>query len=462
MDTFILFIPGLIVYITVLLVYATQAKPRNGILFGLTLPAAALQDKRIVALQAQFRKAYRWYALAAFVGLLPLLWLGAYFSLSFVYFFLWTAGVMFTSTVPFKGIHHKATALKRGEQWFVGKKRYISVEKDIVRLAAMKPWSPYWFVLPALLTIPLIVLSISHGSPLLRLTGIASLAMTGIMLLLSLSFTHGKPRAYSRNAVANNAIHHAARRYWSIFWLLLAVFEVANAFIAYNVLSEGTMIHINLWMGGIAMVSLVPLLGIYYVHNRIKELEYRYGSTDGKGYYAEEDDLHWRHGLSYYNPQDKSVMAAKRVGIGTTVNLATKGGKWLYYGSFVFIAVIIIPVTFMIVRADSSPPELRIHEQGTVSIKNTEYAYSFKLDDINELTLENAVPTGFRSNGMATSAYARGNFKLTDLGPAKLYIFKKSPPFIMIKLDELVVIYNEEEPTKTKALYSELKKRTGL
>ncbi|REK71408.1 DUF5808 domain-containing protein [Paenibacillus paeoniae] len=462
MDTLILLIPGLIVFIIFLLVYGTQAKPKNGILFGLKLTEAALQDERIAALQNQFRQAYRWYAVAALLGLAPLLWLGSYFSLSFIYFFLWIAGVIYTSTVPFKGIHHKAVALKRDEGWFVGKKRYITVEKDINRLAAMKPWSPYWFALPAVLSIPLIALSISHDNPLLRLTGFASLVMTGVLLLLSLSFTHGKPRAYSRNPVATNAIHHAARRYWSIFWLLLAVFEVFNAFIAYNVLSEGTMIHINLWMGGIAMVSLVPLLGIYYVHNRVKELEYRFGSTDGKGYYAEDDDLHWRHGLSYYNPQNKSVMVPKRVGTGSTVNLATKGGKRIYYGSFIFAALVILPVTFMMIRADSSPPELRISDQGTVSIKNTEYAYSFELDDIKELTLEDAVPTGFRTNGIATSAFARGNFKLAELGPAKLYIFKKTPPYIMMKLDDLVVIYNDEEPVKTRALYAELKKQTGL
>ncbi|RJX38818.1 hypothetical protein D3P09_14900 [Paenibacillus pinisoli] len=462
MDTLILLIPGLIVYISVLIVYGTQSKPKNGILFGLKLAEAAHSDPRIAALQAQFRKSYRWYAGAALLGLAPLLWLGSYFTLSFIYFFLWVAGVMYTSTVPFKTIHHKAVALKRDEQWFVGKKRYISVDKDIARLAAMKPWSPYWFILPAVLSIPLIALSISHDNPLLRLTGFASLAMTGILLLLSLSFTHGKARAYSRNPVANNAIHHAARRYWSILWLLLAIFEVANAFIAYNVLSEGTMIHINLWMGGIAMVSLVPLLGIYYVHNRVKELEYRFGSTDGKGYYAEDDDLHWRHGLSYYNPEDKSIMVQKRVGTGTTVNLAAKGGKRIYYGSLVLVAVIVLPVIILMIRADASPPQLRISDQGTVSIKNTEYAYSFELDEIKELTLEDAVPTGFRTNGMATSAYARGNFKLAELGPAKLYVFKKTPPYIVMKLDDLVVIYNDEEPAKTRALYQELKKASGL
>jgi hypothetical protein len=351
--------------------------------------------------------------------------------------------------------------LKRDNGWFAGEKRYVSVEKEMAFMSALKPWSPYWFIVPALMCVPLLILSLQHGNPLLRLTGAASLLMTGVTLLISLTFTHGKPHAYSRNAIPNLAIQQAARRYWSMFWLTLAIFEVMNATIAYNVLSEGTMIGLGMWLGGIAMVSLVPLFGIFYVHHIIKDLEYRYGDTDGKGYEA-DDDQHWRHGLYYYNPEDSSVWVPKRIGGGMTFNLAKRAGKMMHYIVYAIIAVIIVPLTVILVRTDSTPPELLIDDKGLVTIESTEYPFSFGVADIQELTLEDSVPTGFRTNGMATSTYARGNFKLNDLGAAKLYVFKKSPPFIVMKLDGLYVVYNEEDPEETRALYEKLAGKTGI
>ncbi|MFD0588938.1 DUF5808 domain-containing protein [Paenibacillus sp. GCM10027627] len=461
MNNWILFIPSIMAYIAILAQYWRQSDARGGIWFGVTLPKEAMADKRLAALRAEYRKSYLWYGAFALAALLPMLWMGEFVALALFYFLLWLIMLIYTSTVPFKRIHHKTVKLKREQGWFVGEKRYVSIEKELAHYMAMWPWSPYWFAVPALLCVPFIVLSIQNGSPLLRLTGIAALLMTGVTLLISLTFTHGKPRAYSRNPVPNEAIRNAARWYWSIFWLLLAIFEVINAFIAYRLLSEGTMINANLWLGGIAMVSVVPMLGIYFVHNRIRDLEYRYGGTDGKGYYA-DNDLHWRHGLHYFNPADTSIMVPKRVGIGRALNMATKGGKAVLAGTIVFAAAVTIPAAAMIVRADSTPPTMQINgESGIVSIENTEYAISFKREDVLEITLEDTVPTGFRQNGIATSAYARGSFKLTELGPAKLYVFKKAPPFILIKLKEQYVVYNDEDSATTKALYNELKSLTG-
>lgn len=461
MDTYILLIPAIIVCAAVLALFWTQSKPKKGLLFGVTLPEAALEDPRLGALKKEYRKAYIRFAFAACSALVPLLALSDYFSLAFIYFFIWLGAVLASSTVPFKQFHHKATVLKRENGWFTSETRQISIKKEIEHMTGLKPWSPYWFIVPALICVPLIIISLQNGDPLLRMTGAAALLMTGVTLLISITFTHGKPRAYSRNPVPNTAIQQAARRYWSMFWLTLAIFEVMNATIAYNVLSKGTMIGLGMWLGGIAMVSLAPLFGVFYVHNLIKDLEYRYGSTDGISYEA-DNDMHWRHGLAYYNPDDSSVWVQKRIGGGMTFNLATKTGRRLHYGLFVIIAATLIPLMVIIVRADAHPPKLLIDDAGTVKIESSEYPYSFELSDVRELTLEDALPTGFRTNGMATSTYARGNFSLTDLGKAKLYVFKKAPPFIIIKLDELYVVYNEEDPARTRELYEELAEKTGI
>jgi uncharacterized membrane protein len=461
MEHYILLAPVLLVLAIVVGAYLGHAKPKGGIWFGVSLPDGVLEDKRLLDLQREYRRGYALFALLAAIAALPILWFSDTFSLSFIYVFLWLAGIMYTSTVPFKRIHYKAAKLKRDNDWFApGAKKKVRIDVDIALMKGKLPIAPYWFALPALMSVPLIVISLREGAGVLRYSGFASLFMTVVMFLLYLAFSRGALRAHSRNPVPNAAINMAANRLWSILWFSLALFEAANAFVAYQVLSTGNSGDPGLWFGGIFMVSLVPLIGIFVVHQHIKELEYRYGDTDGNSIPA-DGDAQWRHGLSYYNPKDKSVFVPKRIGIGKTVNMATRAGKMLYYGSLALVAAVIVPVAIMIVRADTSPPQLVIEGAETVVIEDSMYPLEFALDDVLELTLEDDMPSGFRQNGIATSEYARGNFKLTELGEAKMYIFKQNAPYIVIKLPDRYVVYNEKDPTATEALFAELKELTA-
>ncbi|MCU6710250.1 hypothetical protein M6D81_16240 [Paenibacillus sp. J5C_2022] len=461
MDSIILFIIGILLHLTLWTILISSSKPKDNLWFGVTWPKKALADEQLTRLQQEYRKSIAMYSITAFVTLLPIFLLGGFFSLAFIYLLLWTASLIYTSTAAFKRIHHRAMLLKRNNKWFVGKSRTINIGGDIERYTAMTPLSFYWFLIPAAMSILLIVLSLGNDNFLLRMTGVASLLMTGVVFAINIAFTGGRPRAYSLNPAANIAIHHAARRYWSMLWLGMAVFEAANAFIAYYVLSQGNSADPELWLGGIFVISLVPIMAIYYVHNLIRNLQYRYANTDGICYQA-DNDVHWRYGIHYYNKADSKVWTAKRIGAGYTVNMATAGGRMIFYGVPVLVLAILIPVTIMIVRADTSAPALAIDERGTVTIQDTSYPYTFQLDDVIEIHLEDQMPSGFKSDGIATSAYARGNFKLSELGKAKLYVFKKSPPFIVMKLDGLHIVYNEEDPEATNQLYEELKERMRM
>lgn len=40
-----------------------------------------------------------------------------------------------------------------------------------------------------------------------------------------------------------------------------------------------------------------------------------------------DDDEYWINGTTYNNPNNRSVMVLKRIGIGTTINIGTKTGN---------------------------------------------------------------------------------------------------------------------------------------
>ncbi|KRE35426.1 DUF5808 domain-containing protein [Paenibacillus sp. Soil522] len=458
MNNLFLIIPAVIAYIFILLMFLKQAKPSNHILFGVILPAHALEDASIKQLQSEYKKLYTIYGFITLITLTPFFLLGQYFSLALMYMFLWFAAFLYTSKLPFNKIHHKATALKRENEWFVGEKRIIRIDTKVALLKKSKLASPYWFLIPALLSVVPILLSFKNTDVLLKMTGFASLAMTVILYVIYSAFGKMKTKVYSENTDINAAIDCAARRYWSILWPILAAFESINALVAYMILTKGSILSFTQWIIGIVMVSLVPLGSIFFVHNKVRALEESLAETDGKGI-PTDDDGYWINGSTYFNPNDKAVMVSRRIGIGTTVNMATRGGKWIQYGGIVLAIAVIIPLAAFAAQSDHTSPALTIEERGIVSIDYPLYDYSFNMSNVKEIKLEAELPSGFRTNGMATSEYARGNFSLEKLGASKLYVFKNSPPYIFIQLDDLYVIFNEKDTAKTKALFTELTAR---
>ncbi|MCJ8012155.1 DUF5808 domain-containing protein [Paenibacillus sp. KQZ6P-2] len=82
-------------------------------------------------------------------------------------------------------------------------------------------------------------------------------------------------------------------------------------------------------------------------------------SQDGKVVYT-DDDEYWVNGFTYHNPNDKRIFVPKRVGIGDTVNTATLGGKMIICGTVFIVAVIVIGVSFMLIRSELTSPELKV------------------------------------------------------------------------------------------------------
>lgn len=455
MNNIIAIIPAVLAYIIIIATFLKGAAPSNHILFGVTLPSHALEDTEIKQLQQEYKKAYLLYAGISLLSLIPFFILGRYFSLTFIYLLLWFAAFIYTSKLPFNKIHRKVVVLKREKQWYVGEKRLIHIDTKLTQLKKSMIVSPYWFLIPALLSLVPIIISFQNNDVLLRMTGIASLVMTAIIFIIYTAFGKMKTKVYSENHDINAAINRAARRYWSVLWLCLAIFESINAFVAYLILTQGSTMNFSQWMMGIVMVSLLPLGSIFFVHNKVRDLEESLADTDGKAIMA-DDDAYWINGSTYYNPDDKTVMVPKRVGIGTTVNMATRAGKWIQYSAIALAIVIIIPLTAFLVQSDYTAPALTIEENGIVSIDYPLYDYSFNMSDVKAITLEEELPSGFRTNGTATAEYARGNFSLGKLGNAKLYVFKNSPPYISIQLEGLTIFFNDKDAAKTKALFDEL------
>lgn len=212
----------------------------------------------------------------------------------------------------------------------------------------------------------------------------------------------------------------------------------------------------SVWGLGIFLSSVIPVTGIFYANNKLKQLEAALLKGDHEILYT-DDDEYWINGTTYNNPNDRSVMVPKRLWIGTPINIGTKTGKSIYYGLFVFVALLLTGTAWMGVQTDFSTPALTTDTNGRISIEYPMYNYSFAMKDVQELTLVDSLPRGRRTNGVATDTVAIGNFKFDGFGKSKVYLVKNSPPYIVIKLPDVYVLYNNKDATETERLYAELK-----
>lgn len=171
-----------------------------------------------------------------------------------------------------------------------------------------------------------------------------------------------------------------------------------------------------------------------------------------------DDDDYWKDGLWYNNPSDINTEVEKRIGIGNTLNMATAFGKWFVYGLTAFVTVLLISVSVFILLSDIKTPDLQINNSQSIKISAIGDSTSFKVSDIQDVTLINGLPKGYKINGAATSVYARGTFKFERYGRTKVYIFTDKPPYIAIRLSDSCIFYNEKDKNETLNIYNKLKK----
>jgi hypothetical protein len=185
------------------------------------------------------------------------------------------------------------------------------------------------------------------------------------------------------------------------------------------------------------------------VAERIKESDKREVT------YRDEDDL-WPNGIDYNNPNDVSIIVPKRVGNGKTLNLGNKIGRAIGLTSLALAILSVTGLSIFFLITDFYIPSISI-DGDKIEVSDLAYSTVFNSTDIKDIKLIETVPIESKIDGALTSSYARGEFNVNSYGTGKLFIFKKKSPYILIKLKDSYIIYNESDTIKTNNIYDKLK-----
>ncbi|WP_227013759.1 hypothetical protein [Paenibacillus psychroresistens] len=437
--------------------YKPQAKYKNGMLFAVTLPAHAIDDKDILEVRARFNKHYNKISLWMTLFLVPFFVLHFWTAYQVIYFLGWFCVYFVISVIPFRRAFRDTLALKSDNDWFVGTKRVIQSDLRVAYLKNQRSASLWLFTIPFAMTIGLVLWSTSVEIQLLSIIS-GGFAITVIFLLLSLQLRRGKAKVYSTNSEVNLSLNQANRRAVSYLWLSMAIIENIHCLLICLILVNGHGSMTGVWVAITLLFAGFPLWLVLHVYGKIHTLEQEVLAQDGKAIYT-DDDEYWANGFSYHNPLDRTILVPKRVGIGLTINTGTLTGKIIMWGTIGLTAAAIIGACLMLILSELISPVLTITPDHQIEIDYLMYSFDFNRSEIKELKLVQQVPSGRKSSGEATEKNLRGQFHLKDIGKSRLYIVKNNPPYIQIKLEDVYVFYNEKDPLLTKQLYEQLQKQ---
>ncbi|QHW32915.1 hypothetical protein GZH47_20265 [Paenibacillus rhizovicinus] len=454
--SFILLIPIIICYIAIWVTYKPQAAYRNGMLFAVTLPAHAMENEDIQRIRTRFNEQFRRASWRTGAALIPFVLLYMWPAYQITYFFVWLSAFFFVMAIPFRGAFRATLALKREHEWFVGAKRVIRGDLRVARLKNAQAASPWLFAIPLAMAIGTLVWAGSADSSRLWLAG-GGLVFTLICLLIFSLMRRSRASVYSENSEVNMSLNQARRRSLSYLWLYMAIVENIHFILLLSYIMNDTPSLDGIWLAALLIFAILPAGIAILTYRHIDAQKSEVLRQDGQVIYS-DDDEYWSNGFTYHNPDDRTIMVPKRVGIGETVNTATWTGKIIIWGTIGIAAAAMFFASFMLIRSELTSPTLTFSADRRIEINYPMYTFDFNIDDMEELKLVDDPPgKGSKMNGEATNKVARGKFRLNGLGPARLYIFKNDPPYIRIKLKDTYIFYNDKDPEQTKLLFEQLR-----
>lgn len=168
---------------------------------------------------------------------------------------------------------------------------------------------------------------------------------------------------------------------------------------------------------------------------------------------ADEDDA-WLGGIFYYNPTDKRFLVAKRIGLGSTVNLGTWAGK-LYYAFVGLVLVVCLAIGPIFGIVDSIPVRLKLSGSAPVCLvasHGQSEKYRLDTDAITDVQLRDTLPDAARTWGTGMDHYLQGDFYVIGEGNARFCLDPTQKCFLRVEAGGQVYWFTGDSEDHTAAI----------
>ncbi len=430
-------ITGLILCISlypfVLIMYVlikNEAQSSKGIYFGVTVPKEHRKDPEIGEITAVYNRQMKhclWLMLMFPVPALFLPWE----SIVVAVWMLWMTISIFIFFVPFGIANGKLREVKREKNWQTEEATDTEVEIKSAGMIRRVKW--YHFILQCVISVilPIWVLFGDFG-PRREPLFIMELTFAGISFLfwgIAVWQDRQKTQIISSDSDVNVNYNRAKKNLYKKLWVLCAWINVAYmVWMVFCVDAWGGFTQMFWWATGAYIVgTLVPV--IWMVKKKVS-LDKTYEVNRNKTT-SEDNDENWIWGMMYYNPRDKHSMVEKRVGVGTTINMATSGGKAMMI--FLGLTILSLPIiSIWVIMLEFTPIQL-VSEQNRIVANHLREEYVISMPAIEEAELIEELPKMSRNSGTAMENLRKGSWSVREEGKCTAFLNPQNEVFLRIE-----------------------------
>jgi len=444
----------MIFLLSMFVILKIAAKPNGNILLGVTLPYDALSDSRTLEIIKKYRKACRLVVLIFLIFAVPVPFFAEYPSINMIYILASCFAMGYFYKELFSKHFSELYSLKRENGWWIGEQNIISIDTEVSRLKDSFMLSKKWFVLPFLVSLSPVVYGVTANLTEFQfwiMVGTGILNVTAVFLIHQM-VKNMKTKTYSESTEVNIALNHVFRREWSKCLLIMATLTsilhtTLSFFLALGTLGEVVTLTFT------AMVTMAIIVPVFLSFNKIRAARNRILLLENETVYT-DDDQYWKSGLYYNNPNDSNTFVEKRVGLGVTVNIATKGGKLLL--AMIIPAVVLwLGLAIYMLPFDFGSVNLDISGQ-TATISAPLNRLSFSSDEIIDVSLLDTMPMAGRVNHVSHGRIISGISNVMGYGESHVFVLRENAPYIRIELESGWVFLNGETQEETIGFFNAL------
>jgi len=416
-------------------------KPKNGLAFGCTISAVRMKDETLKEIERQWASEMK--RNIVITALLPFTaFFTPYTSIQMTIWTAWTFVLIVLLEWPFIKANAKVKDLKRGMGWYDKENPEEFIE--LKAAGEVRRVKVSTFMVPALVS--MLAVAVVYGlafaeNDLIKKAGYAQdFAIIILMLaLLNLLFIwvarwmdQQKTEVISTQSDVNLNYARAKKNIWKDFWLQSSWVTTAYVWVCAIALVFYDWFDFAI-LAGCVVYTLVVMVLLVPVMRKIKEVEARY-EKERDIVVDSDDDRYWICGLLYNNPKDKHTMVSQRVGMGTTVNIATKAGK--VWWAVTVIVMLSLPVLLgWLIFEEFTPISLSINED-ELHANHLKLEYEFPIAEIENLELVDDLPKLTKVVGSAMDTLAKGSFRIKGTGEkCILFLNPENEKFLRFDVD---------------------------
>jgi len=449
-ENMILFVCMYLVLPLIYVMMRNLSKPKKNIILGVTLPYEARQEEAVQSICRAYRK-----HLTAVCIILTIVSLGAfifeYSSVMMTYLMTWLLAAIIVPFISYTIFHRRLKRLKREQGWFSGVAGKVMLDTK-VSVQASRKLSAWLFMPPVIIClIPLLQELFNKSDWEMGIVYSINTLLVIACYLFYLIIYRQRAEIVDHDTSLSLALTQVRRYNWGKTWMVIswatAFFNLGFWLFIWN--NTGLLITTALYTAIILFVAINAEFSTRQAQERLSE-------HSGKDVYV-DDDKYWINGMFYYNPHDKHIMINARVGINTSINLASPVGKAVMALSV--LCLLALPFFGLWMMSEEFTP-LEITVTATsVEARHTATVYSISLDDVRSAELIETLPPALKVAGTGMDTLLKGRFRVEGPGISSLCLNPQAAPFILIRTADRAYIFGTNEAAQTREVYDLLMAR---